>query len=232
MAPRPLKIWITRAQPGAARTAERVRALGHEAVVTPLLAVRPVAGASADLAGVGALAFTSANGVAAFAALTPERALPVFAVGAATAAAARAAGFQEVTSADGDVAALAVAIAARRGALAGAVLHAAPVDPAGDLMGALAAKGVAARAAALYETCSTRLTAAELAALPGLDVVLLHSPKAARALAALLAAHPAPRLRALGLSAAVLEPLARTALAGQDHPPMPLESALLNLLER
>ena len=36
------KIWITRAQPGAEVTAERVRALGHEAIVAPLLAVKPL----------------------------------------------------------------------------------------------------------------------------------------------------------------------------------------------
>ena len=34
------RIWITRAQPGADVTAERVRALGHDALVLPLLAVR------------------------------------------------------------------------------------------------------------------------------------------------------------------------------------------------
>ena len=40
MASRRQRIWITRAQPGAALTADRVRALGHEALVIPLLAVR------------------------------------------------------------------------------------------------------------------------------------------------------------------------------------------------
>ena len=39
MASRRQRIWITRAQPGADSTAERVRALGHDAVVAPLLAV-------------------------------------------------------------------------------------------------------------------------------------------------------------------------------------------------
>ncbi|MDB5446123.1 MAG: hemD, partial [Phenylobacterium sp.] len=34
------KIWITRAQPGADATAERVRGMGHQALVAPLLAVR------------------------------------------------------------------------------------------------------------------------------------------------------------------------------------------------
>src|SRR5262245_38438369 len=93
MASRKQRIWITRAQPGADVTAERVRALGHEAVVAPLLAVRMIPDVSIDLRGVAALAFTSANGVRAFADASGERGLKVFAVGAATASAARAAGF-------------------------------------------------------------------------------------------------------------------------------------------
>src|SRR5258707_10340335 len=77
------KIWITRAQPAADITAERVRALGHEALVAPLLAVRPLPDVEVDLSGVAALAFTSANGVRAFADLSGERSLRGFALGAA-----------------------------------------------------------------------------------------------------------------------------------------------------
>src|SRR5262245_41571800 len=94
-------IWITRAQPGADATAGRVRALGREPLVAPLLEVSPAGGGPIDLAGVGALAFTSANGVRAFAAREAGRGLAVFSVGAATAAAARAAGFAEVAASDG-----------------------------------------------------------------------------------------------------------------------------------
>ena len=73
--PRRQKIWITRAQPGADVTADRVRALGHDALVAPLLAVRPVEDVAIDLSGVAALAFTSANGVRTFADRSGERSL-------------------------------------------------------------------------------------------------------------------------------------------------------------
>ena len=115
------KIWITRAQPGAGATAERVRALGHDALIAPLLAVRALPDVEVDLGGVAALAFTSANGVRAFADICAERAIRVFAVGAATAQAARASGFKLVLSADGNVEALAEGIGQRRGELRGAV---------------------------------------------------------------------------------------------------------------
>jgi uroporphyrinogen-III synthase len=226
------RIWITRAEPGASTTAERVRALGHEAIVAPLLAVKLAPDAEVSLAGIAALAFTSANGVRAFADLSPERSLRVFAVGSATAQAARAAGFRLVLSADGDVDALAEGIGQRRGELRGAVLHPGAAEPAGDLAGALAKQGVEARHLILYETAPVKLEAERAQELAQADAVLLHSPRAAKVLAGLLRAHPAPRLRALGLSKAVVRPLARIPLAVRAFPPMPLEAALLNLIDR
>ncbi|MBA3811547.1 MAG: uroporphyrinogen-III synthase, partial [Caulobacteraceae bacterium] len=53
MSPFSKTIWVTRACPGARVTAERVRALGFEALAAPLLEVRPLAGGPIDLAGVG-----------------------------------------------------------------------------------------------------------------------------------------------------------------------------------
>jgi len=44
--------------------------------------------------------------------------------------------------------------------------------------------------------------------------------------------HPAPKLRALGLSKAVVKPLLRSKLAVRAFPSMPLEGALLNLIDR
>ncbi len=232
MATRRQRIWITRAQPGADVTAERVRALGHDAIVAPLLQVIVLSDVVVDLRGVAALAFTSANGVRAFADASGERSLKVFAVGAATAQAARKAGFKSVLSADGDVEALAEGIAARRGELRGAVLHPGAAEPAGDLAGSLEKHGVEARRLILYETTPVELGAAEAEALARSDAVLLHSPRAAQVLARLLKTHPAPDLRALGLSKAVVQPLGRTKLAAKAFPPFPMEAALLNLIDR
>lgn len=230
MAAQRQKIWITRAQPGAESTAERVRAMGHEAVIAPLLTVQRIADARISLAGVAALAFTSANGVRAFADLTAERGLKVFAVGQSTALAARQAGFRAVLSADGDVSALVQGIASRRRELVGTVLHPGAVELAGDLAGDLQAQGVEAQHVALYDSVATEIADAEI--LLASDAVLLHSPKAAAALARLLKQHAAPQLRALGLSKAVLRPLARIVLAEKAPAPFPLESALLNLIDR
>ena len=232
MARRRQKIWITRAQPGADATAERVRALGHEALIAPLLAVQALPDVAVDLGGVAALAFTSANAVRAFADLCAERAIRVFAVGAVTAQAARAAGFKLVLSADGNVEALAEGIGQRRGELRGAVLHLGAAELAGDLVGALEKQRVVARSLTVYETVLAPVDPEAVAQLVLADAVLLHSPRAAQALAAVLKAYPAPKLRALGLSKAVMKPLARAKIGGRAYPSMPLEGALLNLIDR
>ena len=232
MTPRSLTIWITRAQPGADATAGRVRALGHRPFVAPLLSVRVLPDVQIDLAGVKALAFTSANGLRAFAEACPDRSLPVFAVGAATAQVAREAGFRRVLSTDGDVAALAEGIAARRSEFGGAVLHPGAAEPAGDLAGALERHKVEVRSLALYDTVPTPLDPQLVQGLAEVDVALVHSAKAAQALAGVLRTYPKPNLRVLALSKAVLLPLGRTPTAEQVFAPFPLEAALLNLIDR
>ena len=224
-------VWVTRASPGAEQTAARVTMMGLQAVVAPLLETMLIGQGPIDLNGVAALAFTSANGVRAFAARCDERDRPVFAVGDGTASAARLAGFDDVRSARGDVAALARAIAgAARNGRRGVVLHPGAAEPAGDLVGSLATMGVVARALPLYRTSSATLSAAVLATIPSFDAALVHSPKAARALAAVLAGHAAPGLVAVCLSSAVAAPLAAARLAGSVASAAPTEAALLALL--
>ena len=109
-------VLITRPLPAAEATAARVLALGRPALVAPLLAIRVLA---ADLPEApAAIAVTSGHALAGL----PARlhGVPLFAVGAATAARARAAGFAVVASADGDAAALAALL--RRDAPAGELL--------------------------------------------------------------------------------------------------------------
>ncbi len=225
------RVWITRAQPGADATAARLRALGHEPVIAPLLAAAPIGEGPIDLSGVAALAFTSALGVAAFAARSKTRALPVFTVGAATAREARESGFSQVNASDGDVAALARLILGRKRSLPGVVLHPGAVELAGDLSGELQAGGMEARRLAIYATRVMDPGADLLATLSGLDIVLVHSAKGGRALAGVIERHPAPALVALGISPAALRPLANAHLAVKLAAPRPTEAALLELID-
>ncbi|WP_392355031.1 uroporphyrinogen-III synthase [Brevundimonas sp. LF-1] len=124
---------------------------------------------------VAVLALTSPNGVEAFAPLIPRfRDHPVFAVGDATAEAARAAGFADVRSAAGDIHALARLIAAE--APPGPLLAPGAREPAGDLPALLPDRPV--QRLPVYAAFETHAPA------PGaFDAVMLHSPRAARALA-------------------------------------------------
>lgn len=138
-----------------------------------MLSIVTMAGAI-DAAGCGALAFTSANGVRAAAGLA-RFAGPVFAVGAATAAAARGVGFSDVIAADGDIASLAAVVAATaaRLRLSGPVLHIAGAHIAGDLGVSLAAAGVPVRRVVAYEAVAA-------AALPAAAADLLAITDGAR----------------------------------------------------
>jgi uroporphyrinogen-III synthase len=101
-------LLITRPEPGASETAVRVAALGYQPVVAPLLEIRPLRAPLPPSGRMQAILATSGNAIPALPA--SHRHLPLFAVGEATAARARAAGFTNVFSADGDAAALAALV--------------------------------------------------------------------------------------------------------------------------
>jgi uroporphyrinogen-III synthase len=98
-------VLITRPEPGASETAARVAALGFHPVISPVLSILPL---RAILPPAGHLqAILAASGNAIRALPQSHRQLKLLAVGEATASRARAAGFADVVSADGDAAALA-----------------------------------------------------------------------------------------------------------------------------
>ncbi len=88
------RLVILRPEPGASATAERAWAMGLEPVAMPLFKVEPVDWEAPDPGSFDALLLTSANSVRhAGEGLRSLRQLPVYAVGEATAAAARQSGF-------------------------------------------------------------------------------------------------------------------------------------------
>lgn len=146
-----MHLLVTRPLPDGERTAQTLRTQGHTAAVTPLMRIEPVA-AEIGPGPFAAVLFTSANAPRMLE-NHPHRAalldLPVFTVGRASAAAARAAGFGTVSSADGDAGdLLRLVVAGGRPPLP--LLYLAGEDRAGDLTGALAEHGVRAKTAVIY----------------------------------------------------------------------------------
>jgi uroporphyrinogen-III synthase len=221
-----LRVAVTRALPEAEATAARVRALGGEPVLAPLLTIAPRA-FDVSLNGVQALLFTSSNGVRAFAAASDTGAVRVLAVGDATAEAARAAGFYDVRSAAGDVAALAALAAATLDPAAGKLVHIAGAQVAGDLAGALDAAGFKVERRIAYEA---RAAPALPPAFAGpLDAVLFHSARAAQTFVA-LGAPGAKNLTVACISPAVAEVARKVAWKRVVVAPAPREDALLRAL--
>lgn len=220
-----MKIWVTRTAPDAQLTADRLRALGHEPVTAPLLEVRNLVGAKPQFSGVGALAFTSRNGVAAFGRLTPRRDLPVYTVGEATAEAARAAGFGAVSSADGALAELVALIALHPPT--GRLLWPGAAEPAGDLVGALEPHGVVCLHLPVYETVESAIVPPV-----GVDGVIVHSPRAARVLAHRITPEATARWRLFAISRNAAQPLSHLPFRSVEIAAKPDETALLDLTMR
>ncbi len=209
-----MRLLVTRPAEDAAPFARTLEAAGHVVLCEPMLDIRPLPAGPLDLDAVAAVLLTSANGARALAAATDRRDLPVYAVGDRTAALARAAGFADVTSAAGDAAALARLIRAHRRPADGPLVHAAGLDRAGDLAGALTAAGFEVRVLPLYDAVPARaFSAPTRTALQdgALDGVLLMSPRTARQFARLLdqagLASAAARLDAYCLSGEVASAL-------------------------
>ncbi|WP_316976043.1 uroporphyrinogen-III synthase [Shumkonia mesophila] len=184
-----MRVLLTRPREDAEPLAGRLHGIGIETIIEPLLAIEIDRTAAVDLEGVQAILATSANGVRALAALCPRRDLPVLAVGDATAATAREAGFLHVDSAAGDVEALAALAIALCRPEHGALLHVAGSHLAGDLKRRVEAGGLSYRRAVLYASRpAERLSAEAATALKAgeVDGVLFFSPRTAETFVTLI----------------------------------------------
>lgn len=233
-----MRVLVTRPRPDADDTAAALIARGHAPVIAPLLDVIFEPGADIDLTEVQAILVTSANGARALAAATSRRDLPVFAVGAASAGAARQCGFAQTESAGGDVGALAGLVTARLVPQNGRLLHVAGTVTAGDLSGTLAVVGFDVRRAVLYR-------AEPVPYLPDdikkhlkectLDAALFYSPRTAAQFVELVAAggltECCKRVVALALSEAVARNLDALEFSDTKIAETPDQESLLKALD-
>jgi uroporphyrinogen-III synthase len=231
-------VLVTRPLADSRDLAEKLLAKGFAPLVEPMLDIRFRDVAAPDRARYQGLLATSANGVRALARLVAWRDLPVWAVGDASAAEARRLGFVTVASAAGDVASLAGLISGSADPAAGPLLHVAASNLAGDLGGALAARGFAVEKAVLYDAQAAEDFSPAL--LDALDqeriaAALFFSPRTAATFARLARKRAVEDslnlIKALALSAAVAEMLSpllwkEVAVAGA-----PDQTALLALLD-
>lgn len=183
-------VVITRPRDEAEQVAAALQALGYRTLIEPMLRVTALPAAIPDLSAYDALAFTSANGVRAFAVKSDERALPAFAVGARTAEALAASGFTDIRIAEGDAEALARSI--RKAPAVSHVLHISGVTIARDLATLLRQTGKSIERLPLYDAIpaddlSQDLVATLYACTMGR--VLFYSPRTAATFGTLVNNH-------------------------------------------
>lgn len=179
-----MRVLVTRPQPDADMTAERLREIGHTPLVAPLIEIQGLNQAgSLDISGFQAVLVTSANGARALARATDCRDTQIFAVGAASAETARQAGFKSVESADGDVGALKLLVMECLDPGVGHLLHITGSVTAGNLAGELRCAGFSVNANQLYQADTVSTLPTKI--LDGItqhriDAMIFFSPRTSR----------------------------------------------------
>ncbi|WP_029058079.1 uroporphyrinogen-III synthase [Stappia stellulata] len=232
------RVLLTRPEPVAGRTARQLLRLGYAPVVAPMMRMRAIGLAGVPEVPPGAVvAVTSARAIEAVQG-TPAwerlRAHPVFAVGEATASAAKDAGALRVEAADGDLGSLCAHLLRAR---PGSVVYLAGRQRSGDLCAILQANDIPCRMHEVYDMeALAEPPAALVAALASCGpedplAVLVYSRRSADALiAALTRLDVHEGLVFFALSDQVAEPL--HALGPCHVAAEPSEAALIALLEK
>lgn len=176
-----MRILLTRPEADARRSAERLKALGHEVVIAPLFEI-VATGAPMPKGIFDRLLATSAQ---AFAGLTDDtdglKHLPMHVVGERTASAARNGGFAEIATVAPDATALAIAIA-RAVPRPQSFLYLAGRERRPELEAALAALGHVVTPWIVYEAREQESAASRLREVwlhERIDAVLHFSPRSA-----------------------------------------------------
>jgi uroporphyrinogen-III synthase len=188
-----MHILVTRPEPEASELKTRLAEMGHDVSLSPLIQIT-FPDVDLPLDGAQALVATSRRGVAALsrqADLETARGLPLFAVGPATAEAARQLGFAHVTEGPGTADGLAGTIGRSLQADGGAVVHLSGDRHAFDLKGSLEARGFEVRQPLLYKTQGADALEAPVQddiRSRRLNAVILMSPRTARIFRTLISA--------------------------------------------
>lgn len=208
------RLIVMRPPERAVGTLARIVAAGGEGASLPLFALEPLAWAAPDPATFDALALTSVNAVRlAGPQLASLADLPAWAVGEATAAAARAAGLSVAHVGASDAAALFVAMAEsgiiRAIWLAGEDHRPAPASPKLTILATYRARPLDIDPAPLADA-----------------VVLLHSPRAATRLAEIVPSQSRAHISIAAISAAAVS-AAGAGWASIDTASEPTDAALV-----
>jgi uroporphyrinogen-III synthase len=209
---------VLRPEPGASATVDRARARGLDAVAIPLFEIEPVGWEAPEASGFDGLLLTSANALRCGGEqLSRLRGLPVYAVGATTAQAARDAGFDVASVGDAGVERLLDSVEADL-----KLLHLAGEDRKTP-------EKVRQKVTTVTVYRSKAIENVDIGAARG-NVVLVHSPRAATRFAELVGADK-PSITVAAISEQAADAAGR-GWAAVEAAEAPNDEALLVLTER
>lgn len=229
------QVLVLRPEPGASETAARLRAAGFAPVLMPLTEIRPLAPEfSAEAIRAACVAATSANALR----HAPEILLgllcakPLFAVGEATAQAARDVGFETVTAGADDGKALTTLVLQDRPD--GPLLYLCGSVRRPEFEAILKKADVEVIPVETYKAVPIDQSRAfaRLATADESLVAMCHSPEAGRMLAGLIESHAGmtQRMRVVAISARAAQPLQAIGVA-VDIARAPTDQAMLEALD-
>ncbi len=174
-----MKIIITRPAEDALPLADKLRALGHEVVIAPVLQIVARVGVEIPQRPYQAICLTSANGVRMLEKVEALKSIQVIAVGPQSKQMALDRGFLHVQAKGGDVNGLAAHVAETLQPSDGPLLYISGSQTSGDLEGKLRGAGFAVDRVITYDAKPADLSGYE-SEIQSSHAVLLYSPRSAK----------------------------------------------------
>lgn len=240
-----MRFIVTRPSEDAIKLITKLERDGHSGLAAPMIRIANLPGVTLPKMEWQAILITSANSIRALTALAGCQdltAVPVLAVGPASALAATSAGFQNVSTAQGDLEALTELAVRQLDPAGGPVFYPSGTIISGDLKARLERQGFSCIRLPLYDAVPTSKLPADVAS--GIqdgstDGVFLFSPRSARIWAKCLATagliEAASSLTHYCLSTSVADALKAESRSGSTFKnvavaPEPNEDSLLQLI--
>ena len=174
-----MKIMITRPVEDALPLADKLKTMGHEVVIAPVLQIVARAGVEIPQRPYQAICLTSANGVRVLENVDALKTIPVLAVGPQSKQLALDRGFLNVQAKGGDVIGLAAHVAKTLQPSDGPLLYISGSQTSGDLEGKLRGAGFVVDRVITYDAKPATLKGFENE-IQSSQVVLLYSPRSAK----------------------------------------------------
>jgi uroporphyrinogen-III synthase len=171
-----MRIIITRPEEDASPLAAKLKNLGHEAIILPLIKIVARQGYEIPKRNYQYICLTSANGVRVIDDVSELQNIPVIAVGPQSMLAAEAKGFSHISKQGGDVIGITKYIVSNVKPSAGPLLYLSGSETSGDLEGKLKLAGYDVDRVITYDAVPATLTFN----ITNADAVMLYSPRTAK----------------------------------------------------